>query len=403
MRFLYTLGIHFYGFIIRIASLFNEKAALFVRGRKKVIESIPDLKNKKVIWFHCASLGEFDQGLPLMFEIKKQQANIFLLVTFFSPSGKEHYHKRVHPADFVCYLPLDTPTNAHAFIEKVNPSKAFFVKYEFWTNYILTCSKKSIPVYSVSTLLRPTHRFFKWYGGFFRKTLKHISNFYVQNEESGRLLESIGIHSFLEVGDTRFDRVIQNRLNAKNDDVLDLFSPSKDAFIIGSSWDEDEELLANLIQKIASKTKVIIAPHNIDEAHLKRIEKRFETLVRYTNYQHDEAKRVLLIDCIGKLSNAYQYGKIAYVGGGFSGSLHNILEPATFGLPVLFGPKHKRFPEAEQFIQAGIGKSVRTPEELLDAYEKFEQDISTYQTKAIEFVEKSKGSSLKIYTHVFKD
>lgn len=403
MQYLYTFGIYFYGFIIRIASLFNEKAALFVKGRKNVIESIPNLKNEEVIWFHCASLGEFDQGLPLMFEIKKQQPSVFILVTFFSPSGKEHYHKRVHPADFVCYLPLDTPSNAQAFLDKINPTKAFFVKYEFWANYILNCSKKEIPVYSVSTLLRPTHRFFKWYGGFFRKILKHISFFYVQNEESCRLLTSIGIHSFLEVGDARFDRVIQNRLNAKSDVVLEQFCPTKDAFIIGSSWDDDEALLEVLVKIKSPKTKIIIAPHNIDEGHLKRIEKHFEPLMRYTNYQHDEEHRILLIDCIGKLSNAYQYGKIAYVGGGFSGSLHNILEPATFGLPVLFGPKHKRFPEAEQFIQTGIGISVSTPEELLVAYEKFEQDISTYRSKAIDFVEKSKGSSLKIYKHVFKD
>jgi 3-deoxy-D-manno-octulosonic-acid transferase len=402
MRFLYTLGIIVYGLVIRIASVFNEKARLFIVGRKGVFQTIPDLNKKEVIWFHCASLGEFDQGLPLMFEIKNKQPHVFLLVTFFSPSGKEHYHKRNHPADFVCYLPLDTPSNAKKFISKINPKKVFFVKYEFWANYIKVCRRQAIPVYSVSTLLRPSHRFFKWYGGFFRNVLHDISYFYVQNEESGRLLESIGITKYLVVGDARFDRVIQNKENARSDEILEQFCPHKNAFIIGSSWDEDEEVLESLIKELIPDKKVIIAPHNIDEKHLQRIENRFSNqLDRYTKSKGLTGKPILLIDCIGKLSNAYQYGDIAYIGGGFSGSLHNILEPAVFGLPVIFGPKHKRFPEAQQFISEGIGFSIKNSHELIEVFNVASKQRDEIKTKAQLFIEKSIGSSLKVYTDCF--
>lgn len=402
MRFLYTLSILFYGFIIGIAKHFNEKAKLFVNGRKGIFQSIPTVDNKEVIWFHCASLGEFDQGLPLMFEIKNKQPHVFLVVTFFSPSGKEHYHKRNHPADFVCYLPLDTPSNAKKFISKIKPKKVFFVKYEFWANYINECKKQSIPVYSVSTLLRPTHRFFKWYGGFFRNILHDITNFYVQNEESGRLLETIGITNYVVVGDARFDRVIQNKENAKQDEILDQFCPHKNAFIIGSSWDEDEDALELLIKGLIPDKKIIIAPHNIDENHIKRIEHRFpDQITRYTTFENSPTRSILLIDCIGKLSNAYQYGNVAYVGGGFSGNLHNILEPAVFGLPVIFGPKHKRFPEAQQFISEGIGFSIKNSHELIEVFNLASKQRDEIKTKAQLFIEKSKGSSLKMYRDCF--
>lgn len=397
MRFLYLFGVQFYGFIIRIASLFNPKAKDWIDGRKNLFSTFPSTENKEVIWFHCASLGEFDQGLPLMELIRAQQPNVFLLVTFFSPSGFNHFHKRKHTADFVCYLPLDSPSNATKFIAHFKPKQTFFVKYEFWSNYIFELKKQGSKIYSISTLLRPEHRFFSWYGGYFRKTLKQFDYFFVQNEETKRLLKSIEITNALVTGDTRFDRVIENKKQLVANPILEQFiGTSKSVLICGSTWEMDENVLFPIINDSRFE-KVIIAPHNIDELHIKSIGDGLKIpFVRYTHFTETADAKILILDTIGQLASAYSYGSIAYIGGGFSGSLHNILEPAVFGLPVIFGPKHKRFPEGQAFINEGFGFSISTSDELNGALEKINESRLVISKTEVAFIEKQSGASQKI-------
>lgn len=404
MNLLYTLGIRFYGMILWIAQFFSPKAKSWVEGRKHFWQRIPQIQHPKVYWFHCASLGEFDQGLPLMNRLKSEDPGIFLLVTFFSPSGFEHYHKRQHQADLVCYLPLDTRSNARKFMAHFRPSHVFFVKYEFWTNYISEAKKSGAKVYSVSALFREDHRFFKWYGGQFRETLCKIDYFFVQNQSSLQLLQSIHIKNALLCGDTRFDRVIENRKNVQPDEKIERFLNRQKAFVVGSCWPEDETLLQDLIVRKSTEIPVIMAPHDISENHLQQIEKRFgDLIVRYSQWNGETGKTILLIDSIGKLANAYSYGKIAYVGGGFSGSLHNILEPAVFGLPVIFGPKHKRFPEAQTFIDAGCGFSVSTPETLDQAWDFIMSHEAELNEKTQQLVQESTGATEKIVSFLESD
>lgn len=395
MNLIYSLGIRIYGGILWVAQFFNPKAKSWVAGRKNFWARLPEIQNEDVYWFHCASLGEFDQGLPLINLMKENNPSIYILVTFFSPSGFENYHKRKNSADFVCYLPLDTKSNARKFIQHFKPQKVFFIKYEFWSNYIFEAKKSNAKIYSISALFRPDHRFFKWYGKQFRETLRKIDFFFVQNQSSLELLQHVGIRQAILTGDTRFDRVIENKANVQTDSTIEAFIQNQKAFVIGSSWPEDEELLINLVSICGFP--VIIAPHDISENHLLQIEKKFENeTIRYSNWTVNVDKKILLIDSIGKLANAYSYGEIAYVGGGFSGSLHNILEPAVFGLPVIFGPKHKRFPEAQTFIDTGIGFSVANEEALQTAFNYIKQNQENLKIKTTNLVLSSKGATQKI-------
>ncbi len=400
MRFLYTIGIYCYGGLIRIVSLFNTKAKDWVNGRRGWKQQLPELRGQEVIWFHCASLGEFDQGLPLMHRIKTERPDIFLLVTFFSPSGMHFHHKRNHPADHVMYMPLDTPGNAHRFIEHFQPSLAFFVKYEFWSNHILEARKKGTRLFNVSGLFREDHRFFRWYGSFFRTTLKQFEWFFVQNENSAALLRGIGIEQVSVSGDSRFDRVIENRKQVTENPIIRDFADGNPLLIAGSTWPEDEQMLAAWIN--AHDRKILIAPHAIDENHLRQIMSLFPEAVRYTASDGEDlsGKKILILDTIGQLANAYSYGSIAYVGGGFSGSLHNILEPAVFGLPVIFGPKHRRFPEAQQFIERGIGWSVGTADQFTKAMTEIEKSRESISRKTVQFVEENQGAADRIWQHI---
>lgn len=395
---LYQLGMKAYGAAIWLAQAFNPKAKSWIAGRKDIWSTFPKLNNDEVYWFHCASLGEFDQGLPLMNQLKRQNADLFILVTFFSPSGYEHYHKRSHVADFVCYLPLDTKANAKRFVHYFKPTHVFFIKYEFWKNYIQAAKEEGAKVYSVSALFRENHRFFGNSGRLFQKVLKKIDFFFVQNQLSLDLLNSIGIKNAVVVGDTRFDRVIENKKNVQADTYIEEFLQGKKAFIVGSSWLEDEVLLKNLILKICKEIPVIIAPHDISENHLKQIEQLFgDQIIRYSDLsEQDSYPPILLINSIGKLANAYCYGFVAYVGGGFSGSLHNILEPAVFGLPVIFGPKHSRFPEGQQFVDAGIGFSVSSETELQEAWDFIQENLESISEKTEKQVHQSEGATQKI-------
>lgn len=396
MGILYNIGIYGLGLSFRIASLFNTKAKLWIEGRKNLYSNLPDIGNKKLIWFHCASLGEFDQGLPLMDKLKEQDNSIFILVTFFSPSGMQHYHKRNHSADYVMYLPLDTKSNAREFFKHFQPAKAFFVKYEFWSNFIFEAKKNNALLYNISGIFRPNHRYFKWYGSYFRKTLRAFDWFFVQNKSSLELLESIDIVNVSISGDSRFDRVLDNKKQVTPNKIISNFKEYDTLFIVGSSWPEDEKILIPFLKNYTGK--VLIAPHNIDEGHIQSIINHLPNAVRYSNLNNSDeiVGSILILDTIGQLANAYSYGNLAYVGGGFSGNLHNILEPAVFGLPVIFGPKHTRFPEAQAFLDGGIGFSIATTKEFQVAFAEVNQNLANLSQNTIKFIEENKGASDKI-------
>ncbi|MCO5259310.1 MAG: 3-deoxy-D-manno-octulosonic acid transferase [Crocinitomicaceae bacterium] len=403
MKALYSIGIRCYAFVIRIASFFNPKAKDWVNGRKNFWQSLPNIKEKEVYWFHCASLGEFDQGLPVMNLLRKENPSAFILVTFFSPSGMNFYQKRKHPVDYACYLPIDTQQNAKRFITHFKPKHAFFVKYEFWANYIFELKKNKSKIYSISTLLRPNHRFFKWYGGYFRKILNQFDYFFVQNQSTFDLLKSINIHNAMITGDTRYDRVIENKNNLVKNEILSAFiGTSKAVFIAGSTWPKDEEVLKPIFEENLFE-RYIIAPHNVDEIHVQSLIKTInKPVIRYSKITPDEltAGSILVIDTIGLLASAYSYGSISYIGGGYSKSLHNILEPAVFGLPVIFGPIYNRFPEAQAFIDNGIGFSIKDTSELKTVIKHVISQKEEISHKSSLFIEENKGAAQKILSAI---
>ena len=404
MRLLYSFGIHCYFVLIWIMQFFNPKAKKWITGRKNVFNDLKkSIDTTNLYWFHCASLGEFDQGIPVMNALKKRDPAAFILVTFFSPSGMEHYHKRRHCANYVCYLPIDTPKNAKKFLSITQPKKIFFIKYEFWFNYIFEAKKSEIPLYSISCILRPDQLFFKKYGSFFREGLSYFTYFFVQNNETKLLLNQIHLTNALITGDTRFDKVIDNKNNSSEDTIIENFlSTSKKAIILGSSWAWEEELLKEIIHQLPNE-KIIIAPHDVSEKHINAIESLFDNAIRYSNMSKEiqYSSNVLIIDCIGKLSNAYRYGKMAFIGGGSTGKLHNILEPAVFGLPVIFGPKHSKFPEAKQFLDVGIGYEISNSNELSGSINFIDNNLNTLTLKCATFIESSTGASEKIIENIF--
>jgi 3-deoxy-D-manno-octulosonic-acid transferase len=394
--------------LIQFAAIFNPKAKLWVLGRKNWKKRLPIIDNaRKTYWFHCASLGEFDQGLPVMRALKKKIPTAYILVTFFSPSGMLHYHKRKHVADHVMYLPLDTVANAKFFLGYFKPKKVYFVKYEFWANYLFQTKKQGIDVFSVSSNFRMNQFYFKWYGTFFRKILSQIKYFFVQTEESKRLLNSIGINSVIVVGDTRFDQVIEVRNKmleqVKNDDLdsdfrkIKKFLGDQKAIVIGSSWRREEEFVIPFILK-HPESKFIIAPHDISEININFIVNRLEgKCIRFTEFHVSTSdKNCIVLDTIGHLSKAYYFGEIAIIGGGFTGNLHNILEPASFGLPMLFGPKHNKFPEAQLFIDKGLAFEFESSKSLEYQAANLQKEIELIKPKVEALVMSFLGSSDKI-------
>ena len=390
--------------ILRLIALFNPKLRVGLDGRKNwssEINKIP--KDRPVIWFHCASLGEFDQGLPLMNLIKSKNPLNQIVVTFFSPSGYMNYQKRKNPVDFALYLPFDTRSNAMDFLRQLKPKMGFFVKYEFWPNFLNEAKNQRIPIYSVATILGSNQIYFKWYGGLFRNALKNVDYFFTQNKETGELLEKIGIKNYHIIGDTRFDRVLENKIlfeQTKNNldfGIFDRFLSAEKALIFGSSWSTEEQVLFSFLTENKSQ-KVILAPHNVSETNIQSLQQKFgENAVRFTSFENDFTnQQVLILDTIGHLSTAYSYGKVAFVGGGFSGSLHNILEPAVFGLPVFFGPKHAKFPEANEFMNRGIGFEIGSYQEFKIKLNEIESELNSISEKTIEFVESQRGASEKI-------
>lgn len=402
---MHTLGVQLYALALKIAQFFIPKAKAWVEGRRNWVNHLPDVQAREVYWFHCASLGEFDQGIPVMNYIREHVPNAYILTTFFSPSGMEHYHKRKHPCDHVCYIPVDTPRNARIFAQHFKPKVTFFVKYEFWTNHIEAVKSIGSKTYSISTILRPTQHFFKpVIGQFTRKVLFSFDYFFVQNDETRGLLNRIGITNVMQTGDTRFDRVLENKAQLiPNPTIADFIGNSDFTFIAGSVWKPDLTILQEAINSNRFD-RVIIAPHQIDEEMIHHIETLFPNkTIRYTQFEESE-RSILILDTIGHLASAYAYGQLAYVGGGFSGSLHNILEPAVFGLPVLFGPKHRKFPEATYFISKGIGFSVENVEQLNQKLDELTLD----QTKALaqpitELIEENAGAAAKIGSYVISN
>lgn len=364
MRFFYTISIYSYYLAIHIASFFNPKARLWIIGRKNIFKeiefAIQKLKTQNLIWFHCASLGEFEQGRPLMEAMKKKDPSVRILLTFFSPSGYE-IRKNYSGADYVFYLPLDTPANAKKFIEIVKPSKVFFVKYEFWFNFLKALKRKNIPTYLVSGIFRDDHHFFKSSGAWFRKQLSAFTHFYLQDEKSVRLLNSIGYFNVTLAGDTRFDRVFEVAANVNQNDLIKQFVADKKMLIVGSSWMEDEAIVSSI--KLAP-LKLIIAPHEVNKAHLDSMVDRFgsaASVLLYSNANESNVSdaQILIVDNIGMLSSLYQYATVAFIGGGFGKGIHNILEAATFGLPIIFGPNYKKFTEAKELIKLGGAFSIK--------------------------------------------
>ena len=409
MSLLYNLGILFYGFLIRVAALFNEKAKLFVAGRKnwkKKLGSVID-KNASYIWVHCASLGEFEQGRPVLEEIKKQFPKYKIVLTFFSPSGYE-IRKNYEGADIVAYLPMDTKNNAQEFIRLVSPQKVFFVKYEFWYNYITELKRQQIPLYIISAIFRENQQFFKstpW-GKWYRKMLHSFEHIFIQNDTSARLLEQAGIKHYTVSGDTRFDRVAEIASGAKKFEIVEKFKGKNVTLIAGSTWKPDEELLAAFINN-SSNVKFIIAPHEVTPANINRIQELLKKPVicfSKADISDIDSYDVLIIDSIGILSSLYQYGNIAYIGGGFGVGIHNILEAATFKLPVLFGPNYLKFKEAVDLVNEKGAFPINNFTELKATLNRLVNDKTSLQNASEickNYIEKNVGSTKLIMNKVF--
>ena len=399
---LYNIAIYIYGFLVHIASIFSKKPRKMVRGHHVVYQLLRQQIDVEAqyIWFHAASLGEFEQGRPLIEEIRLQYPDYKIILTFFSPSGYE-VRKNYQGADVVCYLPFDKPRNVVKFLDLVNPCMAFFIKYEFWKNYLDELHRRRIPTYSVSSIFRKNQVFFKWYGGTYRKVLKNFDHLFVQNEASKRFLSRIGITRVTVVGDTRFDRVIQIKEEAKDLPLVAKFKGETPTFVAGSSWGPDEDLFIKYFNE-HPEMKLIIAPHEIDENHLVEIISKLKRpYMRYSRATEKNIEKAdcLIIDSFGLLSSIYRYGSVAYIGGGFGAGIHNILEAAVYGVPVIFGPKHHKFMEATDLIEVKGAYSIECFEELEQLLDSFFADTEFYRdtsNRAGGYVKSNAGASESI-------
>jgi 3-deoxy-D-manno-octulosonic-acid transferase len=385
---LYNILIYLYLAGVAIYSLFDEKVRKMWRGERAAFDVLRQsvIPGADYIWFHAASLGEFEQGRPLMEALRRDHPEYKILLTFFSPSGYE-VRKNYEGADIICYLPLDTPINAIRFLRLVRPVKAFFIKYEFWYNYLHILRHRGIPVYSVSSIFRPSQVFFRWYGHEYAHVLRCVTHFFVQNEESQRLLEGIGLRNATVVGDTRFDRVLQIKSAARQLPIAEAFSKGHKVFVAGSSWPPDEEVFIKYFNNHPD-WRLIIAPHVIGDDHLRQIHSLLNMpTVHYTDTTPEEAAeaRCLIINCFGLLSSIYQYGQVAYVGGGFGVGIHNVLEAAVWDMPVIFGPNNKRFQEAQGLLASGGGFEI-------DSYETFDELMDHLDTDANKLLQASQAA-----------
>ena len=405
---IYNLIIYLYLLGVAIYSRFNEKVRKMWRGEREAFKILREKvdPNAKYVWFHAASLGEFEQGRPLMEQLRREHPEYKILLTFFSPSGYE-VRKNYEGADIITYLPLDTITNARRFLRTIRPVMAFFIKYEFWYNYLHILKHRQVPVFSVSSIFRPDQVFFKWYGRQYSPVLKCFTHFFVQNEVSKELLAKIGITAVSVVGDTRFDRVLQIKEAAKQLSLVEAFTNgAPNVFVAGSSWPPDEDIFIKYFN--AHKDwKLIIAPHVIGEDHLKQIERLLEgrRIVRYTEAEKANAlgdAEVLIINCFGLLSSIYHYGDVAYVGGGFGVGIHNLLEAAVWDVPVFFGPNNQKFQEAQGLKKSG-GFEINNYEEFAAQMDRFEADkayLKEQGQKAGQFVQGLSGATQKVLANV---
>ena len=401
MLFLYNLVVSLAGFLLRIIALFSPKIKLFIEGRKNVFLI---LENKikpedKTIWFHSASLGEYEQGLPVIEKIKGKYPSHKIIVTFFSPSGYE-VRKNNTVADVTLYLPLDTKHNAKKFLKLVHPEFAFFIKYEFWLNYLKELETNKTPTYLISGIFRDSQMFFKWYGGFYRKALKAFTFFFVQNESSKQKIQSIGFENVIVSGDTRFDRVAAILERDNKLDYIENFKNSQPVIVFGSSWPKDEVLIAEYINQAPENVKFIIAPHNIKADQIAELKSLItKSTVLFSEKENKDLSKynVFIIDTVGLLTKIYSYAAIAYVGGGFGNpGIHNILEPAAFGIPIVIGPNYSNFAEAVSLVNLQGCTVISNSSELKKTFDQLLSDNEIFIKKSIiskSFIQDNKGAT----------
>lgn len=409
MSFMYQLGIRLYFLIARIYASFNEKAKLFVQGQKQTFPYLNSQleHNCPIIWVHCASLGEFEQGRPIIEHIKEEHPGYQILLSFYSPSGYE-VRKNYLKAEYVCYLPIDTPRNARKFIELINPEKVFFIKYEYWYNYLRVLKKKNIPLYLVSAIFRKKQVFFKHgiRGYWYRKMLKMVTFFFVQNQQSADLLTQVGLTNCLVTGDTRFDRVAEIAAKSKVLHKIEQFKDGQELIVAGSTWPPDEELFIDFLKQ-NPKIKMIFVPHEVKDSNIKRLVEHFPTeAVRYSLSEglNLALHRILVVDTVGLLSSIYRYATIAYIGGGFGVGIHNTLEAAIYNLPVIFGPNYLKFQEAVNLEKVGVAFPVSNPEELSERLNLLLTDKNIREDIALkgqEFMAQNLGATQQILKKVF--
>jgi len=415
LKTVYHIALRLFYLLVLFMRPFNKKAALFYEGRKGLLAKISSSVKSEtpIAWFHCASVGEFEQARPLIERYRKLNPGHKVLLTFFSPSGYQ-LRKNYPLAEWVFYMPLDIKRNAVKFLDAVNPRVAIFIKYEYWFNYLFELKRRRIPSYVASAIFRPDQRFFKWYGSIFRKMLRTFSHIFVQNEESAELLRGVGIKCVTVTGDTRFDRVAAVAEESADVECVKLFCGGKCCWIAGSTWKEDEELISSVHTSLPGH-KLVIAPHEIEEGHIRRLISLFPSskVIRYSSIKNSEITQtlsseiknsdVLIIDAIGILSSIYKYGSFAYIGGGFGSGIHNILEAAVYGIPVIFGPKYKKFKEAADLIEAGGSMCVRDRESLSRTLVMLFSDPNERNSRGKicgEYVNNGKGASDKVCTTI---
>lgn len=409
MRAVYSFSVKLYSLLIHVAALLgNKKAALWVNGRQNWEQNLSQINptNKKVTWVHAASLGEFEQARPIIEEIKKNEPEEFILVSFFSPSGYE-VRKNYDQADKVIYLPIDSTENAKKFLELARPRKIFFIKYEFWFNYLHQISLQKIDCYLVSGIFRKNQHFFKFYGSWFKKQLTAFSHFFVQNKESAELLGSVGYKNTSITGDTRLDRVLAISKESYSEPRLDSFSEDSDVIIFGSSWEKENEFALNFSKTSSTKNKIIIAPHEINLGKIGELKNEFHSckLLSETDPNEDlSALKVLIIDKIGILSFLYRYGKIAVIGGGFGAGIHSTLEAVAYNCPVIFGPNYVKFQEAHDLLSIGAGFCVKNQEEFTQTLDNLAKELN--YKEAVEsckhYISHHTGATKSILNHIYK-
>lgn len=415
MRLLYNLAVYLYTLSIRFSALLgNKKANYWVKGR---IHWEAELKRKlqgaptKRVWFHCASLGEFEQGRPILEKLKHKDPSVFIILTFFSPSGYE-IRKNYSTADIVCYLPIDKKKNAKYFLDIVSPAYAVFIKYEFWFHFVNEAHKRKIPLYIASAIFRPSQIFFKWYGGFFKSILKKVDFFFLQDENSGKLLAQNKITNFIITGDTRFDRVFEIMNEGKKIEILNTYFGDKMVLLGGSTWPDDENILIkSLVEFGKNKINLIIAPHEVNERRVQGLLLLLSTyyspveITKFSEAGKNPQAKVIVIDNIGLLSAAYRYATIAWIGGGFGKGIHNILEAAAFGKPTIFGPHYQKFKEAVELVQLGGSFSVKDAEEaknIISTLITNKKHLEASSETCSEYVKTHIGATDKIFSHIEK-